>query len=112
MKGDVPMGRSTERKETEKKITVLNPRGNPPSIQSIPMAVRPERIGSRPVYLVDVRFMNGDVLLKQLQSVLEETYPEVKTVFRQKQGGYAEDDPALWAEIKGNNGLMVMGIGH
>jgi hypothetical protein len=97
---------------SERRITVLNPRGNPPAISQVPMAPRPERIGTRPVYLVDVRFMNGDVLLKELQALLAIRLPEIRTVFRQKQGGYAEDDPGLWADIRQNNGLMVMAIGH
>jgi len=56
--------------------------------------------------------MNGDVFLKEMQRAFSEKYPGVKTEFRQKRGGYAEDDPKLWAEIKGRNGVMVMAIGH
>ena len=94
------------------RITVLNPRGNPPPISLVPMADRPPSLSGRPVYLVDVRFMNGDLLLEELKAVLAERYPEVKTEFRRKRGGYAEDDPDLWSEIKRNNGLMIMAIGH
>jgi hypothetical protein len=101
--------RSTSR---EKKITVLDPRGSPPAISLTPMATRPESLVGRPIYLVDVRFMNGDTLLRELQKALAGKYPEVRTEFRQKRGGYGEDDPALWAEIKRNRGLMVMAIGH
>jgi hypothetical protein len=97
---------------SESKTVVLNPRGNPPAIELISMAPRTGAIGSRPVYLIDVRFMNGDILLKQLQKVLSEKYPDMKTEFRQKNGGYAEDDPSLWDEIRQNNGFMVMAIGH
>jgi hypothetical protein len=101
--------RSTSR---GRKIAVLDPRGSPPSISMTPMATRPESLVGRPVYLVDVRFMNGDTLLRELQKVLAREYPDVRTEFRQKRGGYGEDDPALWAEIKNNRGLMVMAIGH
>jgi hypothetical protein len=97
----------------EKKMTVLNPLGNPPSIPLTPMALRPEGgLAGRTVYLVDVRFMNGDVLLKEIQKAFAERFPEVKTEFRQKRGNYAEDDPDLWAEIKATGGLVVMAIGH
>ena len=95
-----------------KRTTVFNPRGNPPSISLVSMATRPDRLDLQPLYLVDVRFMNGDILLKELQQVLAEIYPQVRTEFRQKRGGYAEDDPELWNEIKKNHGLMVMAIGH
>ena len=93
-------------------MTVLDPRGSPPSISLVPMAERPKSLAGRPVYLVDVRFMNGDVLLRELQKAFAEKYPEVRTEFRQKRGGYAEDDPTLWAEIRENRGLMVMAVGH
>jgi len=96
----------------ERKITVLDPQGRPPSIPLIPMAPRPDRLAGKTVYFVDVRFMNGDVLLKEMQKVFAERYPEVKTEFRQKRGGYTEDDPELWAEIKEKGGVMVMAIGH
>ncbi len=94
------------------KSTVLNPLGAPPSIPLAPLASRPGSLAGRKVYLVDVRFMNGDILLEELQKVLAERYPDVKTELRRKRGGYAEDDPQLWAEIERENGLVVMAIGH
>jgi hypothetical protein len=94
------------------RITIMNPRGNPPPISLVPMAPRPSAIGKRPVYFVDVRFMNGDIFLRELQKALTVQNPTIKTEFRQKRGGYAEDDPALWKEIRENNGLLVMAIGH
>ncbi len=102
------MGRSP----AHKRISVLDPRGTPPPISLVPMAPRPASIAGRPIYLVDVRFMHGDVLLRELQKAIAEKYPQVRTEFRQKRGGYAEDDPALWAEIKNTRGLMVMAVGH
>ena len=96
----------------EAKMTVLNPRGEPPPIPLIPMAPRPSTLSGKTVYFVDVRFMGGDVFLKQMQQVFAEKYPELKTEFKQKRGGYTEDDPQLWAEIKEKNGVMVMAIGH
>jgi hypothetical protein len=76
------------------------------------MAPRPSTLLGKTVYFVDVRFMGGDVFLKEMQEVFAEKYPELKTEFRQKRGGYTEDDPQLWAEIKEKNGVMVMAIGH
>ncbi len=76
------------------------------------MAPREADITGRRVYFVDVRFMNGDLLLAEMRRAFTERYPEVRTAFRQKKGGYAEDDPQLWAEIKKDRGLMVMAIGH
>ena len=95
-----------------KAIRALNPRGTQPAIRLRPMAPRPASLEGRTIYLVDVRFMNGSVFLGEIQKVLAEQFPGVKTVLRQKRGGYTEDDPELWAEIEANAGLLVMAIGH
>ena len=95
-----------------KKIEVLNPRGTPPAINLRPMAPRPASLERKTVYFVDVRFMNGDVFLGEIRKLFAEKFPGVKTEFRQKRGGYTEDDPALWAEIKAQDALAVMAIGH
>ena len=90
----------------------MNPLGIPPSIPLVPMARRSDTFERRTVYFVDVRFMNGDVFLKEMQRAFSERYPGVKTEFRQKRGGYTEDDPKLWAKIKERGAVMVMAIGH
>jgi hypothetical protein len=95
-----------------KRINVLNPRGYPDGIPLIPMAERTASLEGRPIYLVDTRFMNGDIFLLELQKLLAEKYPTLKTEFRTKYGGYTEDDPKLWKEIKDNNGVMIVSIGH
>ncbi|WP_439586062.1 UGSC family (seleno)protein [Hydrogenophaga sp.] len=96
-----------------KRFQVLNPRGTPPAITLRPMAPRaPEGLDGRTVYLVDVRFMNGKAFLEEIQKVMAERFPGVRTLVRQKRGGYTEDDPELWAEIEANRGLVVMAIGH
>jgi hypothetical protein len=99
-------------KDIGKMVTVLNPQGKPPAIPLLPLASRMGALTGKTVYFVDVRFMNGDVFLKEMQNVFSEIYPEVKTEFRQKRGGYTEDDPKLWAEIREKGGVMVMAIGH
>lgn len=93
-------------------MKVLNPLGSPPSVPLTPIAARPAGLAGKTVFLVDVRFMNGDVLLEELQQALRETRPEIRTELRRKKGGYAEDDPELWAEIRQKGGAMVMAVGH
>ena len=95
-----------------KRFQVMNPRGTPPPITLRPMATRPATLEGRTVYLIDVRFMNGRSFLEEIQGVIAERFPGVKTVVRQKRGGYTEDDPQLWDEIAANAGLVVMAIGH
>ncbi|HEY8356402.1 MAG TPA: UGSC family (seleno)protein [Ramlibacter sp.] len=95
-----------------KRFTVLNPRGTAPAIRLRPMAPRKGALAGRTVYLVDVRFMNGKQFLEEIQGQFAERFPDVRTVVRQKRGGYTEDDPELWQEIEENAGLVIMAIGH
>src|SRR3990170_6240559 len=94
------------------RVRALNPRGTPPPVLLQPMAPRPASLEGRTVYLVDVRFMNGDVFLGEIRKLLAQKHPGTKLEFRQKRGGYTEDDPELWAEIKARDALVVMAIGH
>ncbi|HUJ69057.1 MAG TPA: hypothetical protein VLW86_06015 [Syntrophorhabdales bacterium] len=103
---------SMKKTTADKRLVVLNPRGCPPPIPTASMAARSRGFAGRTVYFVDVRFMNGDILLRELEKAFVETYPEARTIFRQKRGGYGEDDPRLWEEIRAEGGLMVMAIGH
>lgn len=97
---------------TGTRVRILNPRGTPPAVRLRPMAQRPHTLKGRTVYFVDVRFMNGAAFLGEIQRVFAEQFPGVKTEFRQKRGGYTEDDPDLWAEIKEKQALVIMAIGH
>jgi hypothetical protein len=96
----------------EAKITVLNPTGDPPAIQLRGMAPRPASLDGKTIYLVSNTFDNADKFLHSIQAWLAVHYPTVKTVYREKKGDYVLDDPDLWKEIKANNALMIMAIGH
>lgn len=96
----------------EQMYTVLNPTGYPPAIERKAMAPRSGSLNGRTIYLVDVTFDNGDVLLKEMQKWFARNMPDVKTVFRAKKGAYYTDDPELWDEIKAAHGMMIMAIGH
>jgi hypothetical protein len=93
-------------------ITVLNPTGNPPPIQLRAMAPRPASLDGRTIYMVSNTFDNADKFCHSMQTWLADHMPNVKTEYRVKKGDYVLDDPDLWKEIKANNGMMVMAIGH
>ena len=94
------------------RFTVLNPRGFPEPIPFQGLAERTPTLEGRPLYLIDVRFMNGDLLLFELERVLAQLYPNQEVIFRYKYGGYTDDDPDLWNEILEKNGVALVSIGH
>jgi hypothetical protein len=96
----------------ELKIEALNPRGIPPAIQLIPMAPRPASLDGKTIYLVSDGFPGADRFLNQIAVWFKRNMPSVTTEYRLKKGGFADDDPALWAEIKAKGNAVIMAIGH
>jgi hypothetical protein len=94
------------------KITVMNPRGIKPPIRRIPMASRPETLDGKTIYVVDTRYPRTREFVEELFQALKEKYPKTNWVFKDKYGGYMDDDPALWAEIKARGHGMIMAVGH
>jgi hypothetical protein len=94
------------------KITVVNPRGLQPQIRRIPMAARPATLDGKTIYLVDTRYPRTREFVEELFAILKERFPKTNWVLRDKFGGYVDDDPKLWAEIKEKGHGMVMATGH
>ena len=93
-------------------MVVLNPMGNPPAIESLQMAPRLDSLDDKTVYLVDMRFDDGDIFLKQMKGWFNEHMPEVNTVLKRKSGVYTQDDDALIGELKEKSDAAVVAIGH
>jgi hypothetical protein len=93
-------------------ITVLNPEGFPPKVTRKELAPRLATLEGRTVYLVDCRFDDSDVFLRQMQAWLGEHMPGVRTVFKPISSVYLNDDPATWEEIKAKGHAAVVGVGH
>jgi hypothetical protein len=94
------------------KITVLNPMGYPPKVTHKPMAPRLETLDGKTVYLVDCRFDDAEIFLKQVQAWFAEHMPGVRTILKPISSVYTRDDPATWAEIKANGDAAIIGVGH
>ena len=86
--------------------------GYPPKITRKPMAPRLDTLDGKTVYLVDARFDDSEVLLKQMQNWFAEHMPTVKTRFVQLSTVYTQDDPKTWQEIKANGDAAIIGVGH
>ena len=93
-------------------LTVLNPMGYPPTIAAKPLAPRLDTLNGRTVYLVDCRFDDSDVFLKQMQAWFAEHMPSVRSVFKPISSVYLVDDPTTWEEIKARGHAAIVGVGH
>ena len=96
----------------ETKITVLNPLGQPPPIVRVPMAPRIDNLEGKTIYIVDIGFTDTHQLFTEMQSLLQEKYPNTTWIVRTKIGTYFNDDPELWKEIEEKGHGMIMGVGH
>lgn len=94
------------------KITVLNPMGYPPKVTHQSLAPRLDQLDGKTVYLVDCRFDDSELLLKQIQAWFHDHMPSVRTVFRRISSVYLKDDPTTWEEIKASGDAAIIGVGH
>jgi hypothetical protein len=97
---------------TGTKLTVFHPMGYPPKVSAKAMAPRLDRLEGKTVYLVDARFDDSEILLRQMQAWFAEHMPSVTTKFVQLSSVYTRDDPATWAEIKAHGDAAIIGVGH
>ena len=94
------------------KVAVLNPMGRPPAIKPLSMAPRVTGLEGKTVYLVDCRFDDGDILMRQMGNWFAEHMPQVKTETRRKSGVYTERDADLFEEIRTRGDAAILGVGH
>lgn len=121
-----------------KKITVLDPRGQPTgkfgrrgepgsemmsifdpktqpvmSIDDLPrrMATRLHTLEGKTIYLVDTGFAGANEFLQEVRLWFKENMPEVKTVLHVKAGNTFADDPESWVLCKKEADGVVLGVG-
>jgi len=94
------------------RVVVHNPMGYPPKVTHKAMAPRLDTLDGKTIYLVDCRFDDSDIFLKQMQGWFADNLPSVNTVFKQISSVYTQDDPATWEEIKANGQAAIVGVGH
>jgi hypothetical protein len=100
------MSRST------RKITVLDPRGQPPLLRQTPMTPRLNSLDGKTVYVVHLNWPHTFQFTDELHKVLSARYPKTKFVLRKKLGPYAQDDPQLWSEIQDKGNAAIVSVGH
>jgi hypothetical protein len=96
----------------KEKMTTLNPVGFAPKVTRKPLAPRLDTLEGKTVYLVDCRFDDSDIFLKQMQAWFASHMPGVRTVFKPISSVYLQDDPKTWEEIKAKGHAAILGVGH
>jgi hypothetical protein len=97
---------------SSEKITVLNPVGYPPKISPKQLAPRLESLDGKTVYLVDPRFDDSGLFLRQVQNWFADHMPSVKTKLVEMNNVYTKDDPKTWEKIKADGDAAIVGVGH
>ena len=95
-------------------IAVLNPACSSTMVERVPLTSRTfSSLENKTVFMVDIGWggptAGYDVFLV-MQEWLEKNIPSLKTVLVRKKGGFAEDDPELWARIKAEGDAAILGI--
>jgi hypothetical protein len=93
-------------------MLVLNPVGFAPRVNPKPLAPRLDTLDGKKVYLVDCRFDDSELLLKQVEGWFAEHMPSVDTELVRLANTYLKDDPELWTSIKTNGHAAIVGVGH
>jgi hypothetical protein len=93
-------------------MIALNPTGFAPKIAAKALAPRLDTLQERTLYLVDCRFDDSDIFLRQMQAWFAEHMPSVRTVFKPISSVYLNDDPTTWEEIKARGHAAILGVGH
>jgi hypothetical protein len=96
------------------KVTVLNPACSSTMVARVPLAPRTfSSLDNKTVFMVDIGWGGptaGYDVFEVMQEWFAENIPTVKTVLVRKKGGFAEDDPELWARIKKEGDAAILGI--
>ena len=98
--------------EGSRRLTVMNPVGYPPKITPKPMAPRLGSLDGRTLYLVDPRFDDSGLFLRQVQDWFADHMPSVTTKLVEMSSVYTKDDPKTWEMIKANGDGAIIGVGH
>jgi len=93
-------------------LTVLNPMGYPPRVTPKDMAPRLDTLEGKKVFLVDCRFDDADIFLKQMLGWFQEHLPGVNAELIRLSSVYTRDDPETWEYVKANGQAAIVGVGH
>ena len=94
------------------RIVVHNPVCYPPKTTGKPLAERLESLDGKTIYLVDCRFDDSDLFLREVQGWFGDHMPACVPSSSSSTTIYSKDDPETWKEIKANGDAAILGVGH
>jgi hypothetical protein len=94
------------------KVAILNPVGYPPIVTPKPMAPRLDSLDGKTIFLVDPRFDDSGLFLRQVKDWFADHLPSVKTSLVEMSSVYTKDDPKTWELIQANGNAAIIGVGH
>jgi hypothetical protein len=95
---------------SEKKLSVLNPEGYPPTVTARGMAPGLERLEGAKVFLIDIGFENSDTFMAELHGWFRRYRPEVTTEVVRWRNEY-QPDPELSRRVKAEGDAAIIGVG-
>ena len=102
------------------RFSVVNPEGRlVQTVESAPaqsapasLAPRLDTLEGKTVYLVDTGFGGSFKFMRELEHWFATNMPSVTTVRERKPGGpFADDNDALWEQIKKRGDAAILGVG-
>ena len=95
------------------KLIVLNPMGYPPKVTRKPLAPRLDSLDGKTVYLVDCRFDDSDIFLKQVQALVRRAHAAAsRRCSSRSPASTRRTTRQTWEEIKANGDAAIVGVGH
>jgi len=91
-------------------ITVHDPRGYPPKVDGKRLAVRPDSLNGKNLYLVDCLFDNSEVFMDQLKDWFATHLPKVNIKIIKPRESWV-DDPDMRMKIKEDGHAAILGVG-
>ena len=95
---------------TDGKITVLNPLGTPPPIETKQMAPRLDTLDGKTIYLINTGFPNSGRLLEEIGNWFKANYPKTNMVMA--RGGMSNIPKNVMDEIAAKADAVILGVGH
>src|SRR5438067_11567150 len=96
---DTELQRNAKGASDRTQLMVLNPMGYPPKVTPKDLAPRLDTLEGKKVFLLDCRFDDADIFLKQMQDWFTEHMPGVQAEMIRLSSAYTRDYAETWQHI-------------